>query len=201
MLWTAAEAAAGGDAATSAPLPGGERLPEETRRRLLGRHGREAADLLAAAGPGDLEAIPGTTALWAELRWAARAEGVAHLDDLLLRRVRLGLLLPRGGGDLMPHVRAIAQPELGWDDARWADEERRYRRLIAAAYALPDRRDIPDWHALLATSRVEREQAAVERQARGRTRQRRGAVALLAAALLLIVLWLLSRHHKRADHG
>lgn len=113
----------------------------------------------------------------------------------------LGLLLPRGGGDLMPHVRAIAQPELGWDDARWADEERSYRRLIAAAYALPDRRDIPDWRALLATSRAEREQAAVERQARGRARQRRGAAALLAAALLLLVLWLLGRNREKIDHA
>jgi len=201
VLWTAAEAATSGDEAISAPLPGGERLPEETRRRLLGRYGREAAGLLAAAGPGDLEAISGTTALWAEVRWAARAEGVAHLDDLLLRRVRLGLLLPRGGGDLMPPIRAIAQPELGWDDARWADEERRYRRLIAAAYALPDRRDIPDWYALLAASRAEREQAAVERQARGRARQRRGATALLVAALLLLILWLLGRNRERADHA
>jgi glycerol-3-phosphate dehydrogenase len=40
--------------------------------------------------------IPNTNVLWAELRWAARSEGVVHLDDLLLRRVRLGLLLAAG---------------------------------------------------------------------------------------------------------
>jgi len=200
VLWTAAEDA-NADEAAPAVWPGGEHLPEETRRRLLGRYGREAAGLLAAAGPGDLETIPGTTALWAEVRWAARAEGVAHLDDLLLRRVRLGLLLPRGGGDLMPHIRAIAQPELGWDDARWADEESRYRRLIAAAYALPDRRAIPNWNALLATSQAEREQAVVERQARGRARQQRGAAALLAAALLLLLLWLLGRNREKTAHA
>lgn len=38
---------------------------------------------------------------WAELRWAAHAEGVVHLDDLLLRRVRLDMLTARGGLPIM----------------------------------------------------------------------------------------------------
>ena len=33
----------------------------------------------------------------AECRWAARNESVLHLDDLLLRRTRLGSVLERGG--------------------------------------------------------------------------------------------------------
>ena len=177
-------------------LPGGEALPEEARRRLLGRHGREAAELIAAAAPGELAHIPGTPALWAELRWAARAEGVVHLDDLLLRRVRLGLLLPRGGGDLLPRIRAIVQPELGWDDARWAAEERDYRALVAAAYALPKRQDIPDWKAQLAAADAARVQAAVARQARGRARQQRGGLGLALVAALLLLLWLLRRRHR-----
>ncbi len=177
-------------------LPGAESLPEETRRRLLGRHGREAAELLAAAAPGELEPIPGTPALWVELRWAARAEGVVHLDDLLLRRVRLGLLLPRGGGDLMPRIRSIAQPELGWDDARWAAEERDYQALIAAAYALPSRRDIPDWNTQLAAADAARAQAAAARQERGRARQQRGGLGLALIATLVFLLWLLRRHHR-----
>ena len=177
-------------------LPGGEALPEETRRRLLGRYGREAADLIAAAGPGELESIPGAPALWAELRWAARAEAVVHLDDLLLRRVRLGLLLPRGGGDLMPRIRAIVQPELGWDDARWTAEERDYRALVAAAYALPRRGDIPDWRAQLTAARETRQQAAVARQQRGRTRQRRGGAGLLIVVALLLLALLLRRRAR-----
>ena len=43
-----------------------------------------------------------------------------HLDDLLLRRVRLGLQLPEGGAALLPELRAICQEELGWDDAALA---------------------------------------------------------------------------------
>ena len=60
-----------------------------------------------------------------------------HLDDLLLRRVRLGLLLPQGGREVMPRVRAIAQPELGWDDQRWQAEEARYWDIWQRCYS-PD---------------------------------------------------------------
>ncbi|NIS80137.1 MAG: FAD-dependent oxidoreductase, partial [Anaerolineales bacterium] len=74
---------------------------------------------------------------WAELRWAAQAEGVVHLDDLLLRRVRLGILLPRGGMQWMERIRAIAQPELDWDDERWTLEARRYAHLWDSYYSLP----------------------------------------------------------------
>ena len=100
-------------------LPGAEALSENQRRRLLGRCGAAAPALVAAARPGELAPIAGTPALWAEVRWAARAEGVVHLDDLLLRRVRLGLLLPGGGEAILPAVRTICQQELGWDDDRW----------------------------------------------------------------------------------
>ncbi|MEW6404875.1 MAG: glycerol-3-phosphate dehydrogenase/oxidase, partial [Chloroflexota bacterium] len=90
------------------------------RLRLLARYGIESTPLFEA-DPSH-ESIPGTPYLWAELRQAARSEGVVHLDDLLLRRVRLGLLTPSGGMELLPKIRAIVQPELGWDDARWEKE-------------------------------------------------------------------------------
>jgi glycerol-3-phosphate dehydrogenase len=106
-------------------------------RRLQGRHGACAGALLAAAGKGECEIIPGTETPWAELRWAARAEAVQHLDDLLLRRTRLGLQLKEGGRALMPRIRAVCQPELGWDDARWEQEEQDYAALWHAHYGLP----------------------------------------------------------------
>ncbi|GAB4157002.1 MAG: glycerol-3-phosphate dehydrogenase/oxidase [Candidatus Promineifilaceae bacterium] len=106
--------------------------------RLGGRYGRDLPALLAAAAPAELTFIADSISLWAELRWAARAEGVVHLDDLLLRRVRLGLLLPRGGLDQMAQIRAIVQPELGWDDTRWQQEEAAYRQLWQQRYYLPN---------------------------------------------------------------
>ena len=118
-------------------LPGADKLGEKVRRRLLGRYGAEAPALAAAAEPSELEAIPGTNVLWAELRWAARSEFVEHLDDLLLRRVRLGLLAPQGGIDQLDKIRAIVQPELGWSDARWKDEAQAYIHQWQTCYYLP----------------------------------------------------------------
>ena len=134
-------------------LPGAEHLSEAQRRRLLGRYGADAPALVAAAQPGELGLVPNTPYVWAELRWAARAEGTVHLDDLLLRRVRLGLLLPEGGKGLLPQIRAVCQPELGWDNGRWAEEETAYLILWQTSYSLPSG-DIPDWHTLLAEAKA-----------------------------------------------
>lgn len=163
-------------------------LSAATRRRLLGRYGADAAALAAAAQPGELTAIPGTHTLWAELRWAARAEGVCHLDDLLLRRVRLGLVQPQGGAALLERVRAICQPELGWDDARWKTEEAAYRALWREHYSLPAPESIPDWHALLRATT----------QAQAAPRPARTIVwAALAAAVVLAALLAKRRPRRR----
>jgi len=113
-------------------------LAPALRRRLAGRHAADAAALVdAAADRDELAPIPGTLDPWAALRWAASAEGVVHLDDLLLRRVRLGLLLPGGGAAHLAHIRSLVTPELGWDDARWAAEEAAYRARWARDHAPP----------------------------------------------------------------
>ena len=111
-------------------LAGAPNLP-----RLLGRYGGEVEAVAAAAQPGELASIHGQPACWAELRWAARSEGVVHLDDLLLRRLRIGMTLPNGALGEIDRIRAIAQPELGWDDQRWAEEVAAYRRTWQQAYS------------------------------------------------------------------
>jgi glycerol-3-phosphate dehydrogenase len=111
-------------------------LEPPARLRLLGRYSSEARGLAEAAHEEELSPIAGGVSLWAELRWAARSEGVVHLDDLLLRRVRLGLLAPHGGIPLLPRIRKIAQAELGWDDARWDQEAADYTRLWERSYSL-----------------------------------------------------------------
>ena len=133
--------------------PGLQQLGEATRRRLRGRYGAYALDLVKKAQPDELELIPGTQILWAELRWAAHAEAVVHLEDLLLRRLRLGLVLPSGGKAHLSRIRAICQGELGWDDARWEQEEESYLALVRAHYGLPDPAIIPDWHKMLTVAR------------------------------------------------
>lgn len=112
-------------------------LPAPLRERLVARYGAAAVELVARAAPGELDPVAGTTTLWAELRHAARCEQVRHLDDLLLRRTRLGQLLRDGAAAILPRVRQIVAQEQGWDEARWRVEEARYRALIARCYALP----------------------------------------------------------------
>ena len=114
-------------------IPAG--LPASDFAYLTGRYGSETAALFAAAQPGELEHIDVLPNLWAEIRWAARSGGVQHLDDLLLRRVRLGMLLPQGALLQMEHIRAIAQPELGWNDPRWQTELERYQKIYHAYYS------------------------------------------------------------------
>jgi glycerol-3-phosphate dehydrogenase len=95
-------------------------------RRLSGRYGRHWQDLVIRADPATLTPVAGSSVLWTELVHAARGEAVRHLADLLLRRVRLGLILPDGGRSLLPRIRLLCQGALGWDDARWLAEERQY---------------------------------------------------------------------------
>ncbi|VXC02681.1 glycerol-3-phosphate dehydrogenase/oxidase [Massilia sp. 9I] len=119
-------------------LPQGPRgLPPAVLWRLGGRHGRHAQAVVDCARDGELDLIPGTLTPWAELRWAARSESVHRLEDLLLRRTRLGLQLREGGRALLPRIRAICQPELGWSDAHWDAEQAAYLALWQAHYGLP----------------------------------------------------------------
>jgi len=111
--------------------------------RLLGRYGHAAIDLLCAAEANELQPIATSPTLWAELRWAARSEQVVHLEDLLLRRSRLGLLLPFGGLGDIERIRSSAQAELGWDDQRWQAEVAAYFALWQQSYSPPGSENAP----------------------------------------------------------
>ncbi|GAB6154183.1 glycerol-3-phosphate dehydrogenase/oxidase [Desulfosporosinus burensis] len=105
-------------------------------QRIVGRYGyNNVTDMLQQANEREREVIPGTDIMWAELSWAARHEGVVHLEDLLLRRVRLGLLVPNGGAEMVQRIREIVQPELGWDDTKWEHEQTNYLELWRSAYS------------------------------------------------------------------
>jgi glycerol-3-phosphate dehydrogenase len=112
-------------------------LPGDLRLRLLGQYGTEACNLVDAAHENEVTAINPSPSLWAELRWAARTEGVVHLDDLLARRLRLNINLPGGGTNEMEKIRSIVQDELSWDDVHWEKEEAAYRDLWKKYYSPP----------------------------------------------------------------
>ncbi len=112
-------------------------LTSGARQRLAGYYGAQAQRVLDDAPVAERERIGDGDVLWAELRWAARNEDVVHLDDLLLRRTRLGVLARDGGARWFERVRDICREELAWDDARFAGEAAAYRDLHARSYGLP----------------------------------------------------------------
>ncbi|MCV6587294.1 MAG: glycerol-3-phosphate dehydrogenase/oxidase [Marinibacterium sp.] len=142
-------AAAGDHLPPPAPLPGDDGrvfgrsaqtdpgpLPAP-RARFDGRYGAQLAAMFDGTPDAERAAIAGTPYCLAELRWAARSEAVLHLDDLMLRRTRLGNLLPHGGADILPRVAPICASELGWDADRWASEVVRYTAIWRDCYSTP----------------------------------------------------------------
>ena len=113
-------------------------LAEETARRLYGRYGNPAAPMIATAATKDLAFIPGTHTLWAELPLLAETEQIRHLTDLLLRRVRIGMLLPQGGAGHLDRIQKLCQPHLPWDNQRWKKERKLYIDYWHHAFKLPE---------------------------------------------------------------
>lgn len=70
-----------------------------------------------------------------DLQSLAKNEAVVHLEDLLLRRTRVGLTESDGGAKLFPHLRAA----LGWNEEKWKIEEQAYSKLWKEHYSLPGR--------------------------------------------------------------
>jgi len=101
---------------------------------LLDRYGDETPELLATIDedPGlgvPLAAAPGY--LRAEVAWAVTHEGAAHLEDILLRRIRLDLEQRDRGLGAADEVLQIAGPLLGWDDAQADAERTAYAERVA----------------------------------------------------------------------
>ena len=118
-------------------------LADSVWRRLYGRYGQDADRLVQAAEATDLELIPATHTLWAELPFVAANERVRHLGDLLLRRVRVGLLTPQGGKGHLKRIRTLCQPALPWDSKRWKKEIAIYLEQWHHSHALPVQRTTP----------------------------------------------------------
>jgi glycerol-3-phosphate dehydrogenase len=115
-------------------------LPEapDYARVLIGRFGNDALSVVEAAAAGELEPLLDTGFSLAELRWSLTNESVVHLDDLMLRRSRLGILLRHGGREVLDLVRPLCAEILGWDGERWAREAGRYEENIERYYSMPE---------------------------------------------------------------
>jgi glycerol-3-phosphate dehydrogenase len=118
-----------------APDPGPTPAPPATR--LAGRLGAAGAAWVAARPADERAPLAGTPYSEAELRWSLREEQVRSLEDLLMRRSRVGLVGARGGEALLPRLEAPCREALGWDAARWRDEVARHLANWAARHAPP----------------------------------------------------------------
>ena len=112
-------------------------LPGYLKKRLQGHYGMDSDLLLAQAHTSELDVIPGASAMWAELRWSAKNEAVVHLDDLLLRRTRIGLLVEQGGLIFEDKIKSICCQELNWTDQHWQIERERYKSIWNKYYSIP----------------------------------------------------------------
>jgi glycerol-3-phosphate dehydrogenase len=118
-------------------LPDSLRLSASVQRRLIGRYGARVHALLKSAEQSDLRHLGTSETLLQELRWACRNECVTHLDDLLLRRVRIGMLQPNGARALIQPLAELLRRELGWSSERWQDEWQRYMGIVQRYYSVP----------------------------------------------------------------
>lgn len=121
----------------SADQAGGQRpnsIPHNDWRKLQGSYGPALAKVLESGEPLK---IPGTDTYWCELIWAAANTDVIHLDDLMLRRTRLGLMLPNGASELLDLIEKACSAALGWDKAAWVKERERYLAIWRENYSLP----------------------------------------------------------------
>jgi len=117
------------------PLPGGDfdgdlsalaaglarrhGLEGATAARLARLYGTESEALLAV---GSDALVPGGRVRSAEVDWAVREEGALHLDDLISRRLRAPLYLPREVEGLLEPAAARMATLLDWDAARRESE-------------------------------------------------------------------------------
>lgn len=112
-------------------------LPDFTQRErafLAGACTPVLPELVSFWRRGESPFLRGTRISRMVLRFALKREAVVHLDDLLLRRTRLGLVMPRGAARLLPDVRRLCR-EAGWSAARMQQEESRYLEMIRTDYS------------------------------------------------------------------
>lgn len=84
-----------------------------------------------------LAQVPNHNDLKIQVEWILQNEMVQHLDDLMLRRVRAGNMLPEGGASVLDVIKPLCLQYLAWDESRWTQELARYQQVIASSYSIP----------------------------------------------------------------
>ena len=105
--------------------------------RLEGQYGPLTPHFLALLEPALMRPFGYSNKIAGEILWALKHEQVMHLDDLLLRRTRLGNILPNGGLGYLDKIKDLCIKELGWSQDKWQDEVSRYQTIWTNHYSLP----------------------------------------------------------------
>ncbi|MDY6821872.1 MAG: glycerol-3-phosphate dehydrogenase/oxidase [Deferribacterota bacterium] len=112
-------------------------INSEKLKIIFGRYSDGAKKIIEESNKDQLEYIPGTKTLWGELPYIAKNEQVRHLEDILLRRVRIGNQLPEGGKRYLDKIYSLCSTSLNWDKTKWEEEKRSYINLWNRCYSLP----------------------------------------------------------------
>lgn len=81
-----------------------------------------------------LQPVAQGTELEQQVKWILQHEMVQHLDDLMLRRLRMGNMQADGGKAALEIIKPLCQQLLGWDEARWDSEQQRYAQILQQYY-------------------------------------------------------------------
>ena len=120
------------DRAYTRPIPG-----LKAPQGLINRYGMPFQLWLGQNEERDFAPFCGCSITPVEIFYAAEQECVVHLDDLLLRRVRLGLVLRYGGAACLPDLKSRLQIIMKWSEQDWNREVERYLRIIRESYSIP----------------------------------------------------------------
>jgi glycerol-3-phosphate dehydrogenase len=116
------------------------RVPRPVVEHLLSRYGTLAGEVLdlIRADPGLAQPLAdGHPYLRAEVTYAVTHENALHVDDVLMRRMRLSIESADSGTGVAESVALIMGRLLGWSRRRRAAETRRYLELVAAEQTTP----------------------------------------------------------------
>lgn len=107
-------------------------------KQLAARLGQNIDFMLENSSAEELKYIDGTSFSLAECRWSLQHEAIQHLDDLLLRRTRLGQIMPEGAKKLFSELKPLCMLLLGWNEQKWNEEQQRYQKIWQQYYSLPE---------------------------------------------------------------
>ena len=116
------------------------RVPRATVEHLLGRYGALAGEVLdlIRAHPGLAQPLADDHPyLRAEVVYAVTHENALHVEDVLVRRMRLFIESADSGTGVAAEVSTIMGRLLGWNRRKRAAETRRYLDLVAAEQTMP----------------------------------------------------------------